>query len=173
MLLCCREKANQINRPFPSSSGPLFQNEGRGAAFDKGIIFHSHANKTYFHKKGCAPSLILKVRVFGTRKWPVSMSSLLWLVTTQPTFLKYFWCSRFSKQAEILKLSSSSPPTRTRVAKYPITTSKKIKIKLIKQSQLKEWQYTIFQANIQLFWSYGKIFIAEYYYDTIDLLDIL
>ena len=40
------------------------------------IIFHSHANKTYFHKKSCAPSLILKVRVFGTRKWPVSVSSL-------------------------------------------------------------------------------------------------
>ena len=24
-------------------------------------IFHSHGNKTHFHKKGCAPSLILKV----------------------------------------------------------------------------------------------------------------
>ena len=35
------------------------------------IIFHSHANKTHLHKKGCAPSLILKVRVFGTRKWPI------------------------------------------------------------------------------------------------------
>ena len=33
------------------------------------IIFHSHAFKTHFHKKGSAPSLILKVRVFGTRKW--------------------------------------------------------------------------------------------------------
>ena len=33
------------------------------------IIFHSHANKTHFHQKGCAPSLILKVRVFETRKW--------------------------------------------------------------------------------------------------------
>ena len=30
-------------------------------------FFHSHANKTHFHNKGCAPSLILKVRVFGTR----------------------------------------------------------------------------------------------------------
>ena len=37
------------------------------------IIFHFHANKTHFHKKGCAPSLILKVRVFGTRKWPIGM----------------------------------------------------------------------------------------------------
>ena len=51
------------NRPFPSSPGPLFQNEGRCSAFDMDITFHSHANKTHFHKKGCAPSLILKVRV--------------------------------------------------------------------------------------------------------------
>ena len=36
------------------------------------IIFHSHANETHFHKKGCAPSLILKVRVCGTRKWPIN-----------------------------------------------------------------------------------------------------
>ena len=35
------------------------------------ITFHSHANKPYLHNKGCAPSLILKVRVFGTRKWPI------------------------------------------------------------------------------------------------------
>ena len=55
----------------PSSPGPLFQNEGRCSAFDMEIIFHSQANKTHFHKKGCAPSLILKVRVFGTRNWPI------------------------------------------------------------------------------------------------------
>ena len=46
----------QINfknpQPFPSSPGPLFQNEGRWcSAFDMEIIFHSHANKTHFHKK--------------------------------------------------------------------------------------------------------------------------
>ena len=55
--------AAEFNRPFPSSPGPLFQNEGKCSAFDKEIIFHSHANKIRFHKKGCAPSLILKVRV--------------------------------------------------------------------------------------------------------------
>ena len=58
-------------RLFQSSPGPLFQNEGRCSAFDLEIIFYSHANKTHFHKKGCAPSLILKVRVFGVRKWPI------------------------------------------------------------------------------------------------------
>ena len=36
------------------------------------IIFHSHTNKTPFHKKGCELFLILKVRVFGTRKWPIN-----------------------------------------------------------------------------------------------------
>ena len=29
------------------------------------MIFHSHANKTHFHKKVCALGLILKMRVFG------------------------------------------------------------------------------------------------------------
>ena len=56
------------NRPFPSSPGPLFQNEGKCSAFDMEMIFHPHANKTPFHWKGCAPSLILKVTVFGARK---------------------------------------------------------------------------------------------------------
>ena len=56
---------------IPSSTGPLFQNEGSCSAFNMEIIFHSHANKTHFHKKGCAPSLILKVRGFGIRKWPI------------------------------------------------------------------------------------------------------
>ena len=58
-------------RPFPSSPGPLFQNEARCSAFDMQIIFHYHANKTHFHEKGCALSLILKVRVFGTQTWPI------------------------------------------------------------------------------------------------------
>ena len=41
------------------------------AAFDMEMIFHSHANETHFHKEDCALGLILKVRVFGTRKWPI------------------------------------------------------------------------------------------------------
>ena len=41
------------------------------------IILYSHANKTHFQKKGCAPSLILKVRVFGTRKWPIPLGTIV------------------------------------------------------------------------------------------------
>ena len=48
--------------------GPLYQNEVKCTALDVEMIFHSHTNKTHFHKKGCALGLILKVRVFGTRK---------------------------------------------------------------------------------------------------------
>ena len=59
------------NRPFPSSPRPLYQNEVTSSAFNMEMIFHSHANKTHFHKNGCALGLIFKVRVFGTRKWPI------------------------------------------------------------------------------------------------------
>ena len=59
------------SRPFPSSPGPLYQNEVKCSAFDMQTILHCHANKTHFHKKGCALSLVLKVRDSGTRKWPI------------------------------------------------------------------------------------------------------
>jgi len=80
--------ASPMKRRFPSSPGALFQNEGRCSAFDMEISFHSHANKTHFRKKGCAPSTILKVRVFGTRKWPI--------ITLVLTAAKFFVC--FSSQ---------------------------------------------------------------------------
>ena len=35
------------------------------------MTFYSHANKTRFHKKGFGLSLVLRVRIFGTRKWPI------------------------------------------------------------------------------------------------------
>ena len=54
--------------PFLSSAGPLYQNEVRCPAFDMEMFFHSHGSKTRFHKKGCALGLILKVRLFRTRK---------------------------------------------------------------------------------------------------------
>ena len=62
---------NSGNKPLPSFPGPLYQNEVKCSAFDMEMIFHSHANITHFDKKGCALGLILKVRVFGTRKWPI------------------------------------------------------------------------------------------------------
>ena len=63
--------ARDFNRPFPSSLRPLYQNEVKCSAFDLQMSFHCNANKTRFHKKGCALSLTLKVRVFGTPKWPI------------------------------------------------------------------------------------------------------
>ena len=63
------------------------------------IIFHSHANKTHFHKKGCAPSLILKVRVFGSRKWPIACQrpnhSATWLsfaICVRVHVAQNYWC---------------------------------------------------------------------------------
>ena len=46
---------------------PLYQKEVKCSAFDMEMIVPSHANKTHFHRKGCALGLISKVRVFRTR----------------------------------------------------------------------------------------------------------
>ena len=71
-----------IIRPFPSSTEPLYQNKVKCSAFDMEITFHSRANKTHFYKKGFALGLILKVRVFGSRKYGSLFTSnklsLLW-----------------------------------------------------------------------------------------------
>ena len=40
------------NRPFPSPPRPPYQNEVKCSAFDMEMIFHCHASKTVFHKKG-------------------------------------------------------------------------------------------------------------------------
>ena len=66
-------RAGQLlaNRPFPSSKKSHFQNEAKCEAIDVKMIFNYYANKTHFHNKGFALSLVLKVRFFGTRKWPI------------------------------------------------------------------------------------------------------
>ena len=60
------------NTSFPSSTGPLYQNEVKCSAFDIKMIFNSNANKTHFHKKGFELGLILKMRIFRTQKWPIN-----------------------------------------------------------------------------------------------------
>ena len=37
------------------------------------MIFNYDANKTHFHNKGFALSLVLKVRFYGTRKWRIQI----------------------------------------------------------------------------------------------------
>ena len=49
------------------------------------------ANRAAVHKKGCALGLILKVRVFGTRKWPIgSLLSIFTCFKILQSLLK-FW----------------------------------------------------------------------------------
>ena len=57
--------------PFPSSKKSHFQSEAKCEAIDMKMIFNYDANKTHFHNKGFALSLVLKATFFGTRKWPI------------------------------------------------------------------------------------------------------
>ena len=60
------------NRPFPSSLGPLYQNEVRCSTFLVEMSFICMRMKNHFHIKGWAPNLVLIQRSRGTRKWPVT-----------------------------------------------------------------------------------------------------
>ena len=66
-------KAGQdSNRPFPSSKKSHFQNEGKCKTFIVKMSFICIIIKKHFHVNGFALSLALKVRFFGTRKWPIA-----------------------------------------------------------------------------------------------------
>ena len=54
------------SKPFLTCHKPLFQSEAKCEAIDMKTTFNSHANKTHFHKKGFALSLVLIMRVFET-----------------------------------------------------------------------------------------------------------
>ena len=62
------DRKSVTNTPFPSSSGPQYQNEVKCSAFDMEMIFHSYASKTQFHKKGCPLGLVLNL-VIGITKF--------------------------------------------------------------------------------------------------------
>lgn len=55
-------------RPFWSCSNPLLQTRRANAKLYENVI------QTNFHKKDFALGLVLKVKIFGTRKWPITDS---------------------------------------------------------------------------------------------------
>ena len=65
-------------RPFSSCLEPPSQSEASCESVDKKMILYSHATACHFHKKGFALSLVLKTRVFGTRKRPITIRKQVW-----------------------------------------------------------------------------------------------
>ena len=70
-----------LNRPFPSSKKSHFQNEAKCETFVLKMSFICIIIENHFHINGFPLSLVLKVRFFGTRKWPI-----LGLHMTSPKF---------------------------------------------------------------------------------------
>ena len=64
------------NRPFPNSKKSHFQNEAKCETFVVKMSFICIIIKTHFHNKGFTLSLALKVRFFGTRKWPIRSTQM-------------------------------------------------------------------------------------------------
>ena len=69
-----------LNRPFPSSKKSHFQSETKCEAIDMKMSLNYDANKTHFQNKGFALSLVLKVKFFGTQKWPLVLFELLIII---------------------------------------------------------------------------------------------
>ena len=69
-----------LNRPFPSSKKSHFQSETKCEAIDMKMSFNYDANKTHFQNKGFALSLVLKLKFFGTQKWPLVLFELLIII---------------------------------------------------------------------------------------------
>ena len=65
-----------LNRPncLKLSQSLCFRAKLSGKSLIWNGFFYFHANKTHFHNQGFALSLVLKVSVFGTRKWPIVFS---------------------------------------------------------------------------------------------------
>ena len=59
------------NRPLPSSKNPPFQNEARCTTFLVKMSFICMRIENDLHIKGWAPTLVLKQRPGGTRKWTI------------------------------------------------------------------------------------------------------
>ena len=58
------------------------------------MIFNYDANKTHFHNKGFALRLVLKVRFFETRKWPIGLISIADKYSSVSVLFwygKFFW----------------------------------------------------------------------------------
>ena len=67
----------RINRPFPSSI-THFQSEAKCEAIDMKMIFNYDANKTHFHNKGFALSLVLQSEI----SWNSEMAYSVYRKTT-------------------------------------------------------------------------------------------
>ena len=78
--------APSANRPFPRFAEPLFQREAKCESINMTMVFYFHANKIHFRKKGFAFSHVLKVRVFGTRRWSIKSCDALSLSPSCPPF---------------------------------------------------------------------------------------
>ena len=66
----------ELNRPFPSSKKSHSQNEAKCETFVVKMSFICIIIKNHFHINGFALRLALKVRFFGTRKWPIILAFL-------------------------------------------------------------------------------------------------
>lgn len=76
------------------------------------MIFYYHSNKSYFHKKGFAIGLVLSVKVFGTRKWPIVLflQNFFYITSTDQNWLKIVLDNNRSTYRSFSSCQNPHPP---------------------------------------------------------------
>ena len=98
MTPSCKWPIGYMNRPFPNSKKSRFQSEAKCEAIDMEMIVNYNVNKTHFHNKSFALSIVLKVRYFGTRKWPIEICENVVLSKN-----RYFYDNNKQKTLKLIK----------------------------------------------------------------------
>lgn len=61
------------NKPYFRGAPSLCSSETKAEAIIDLIMFlYYYANESHYHQKGFTLGFVLKLRVFGTRKWPMA-----------------------------------------------------------------------------------------------------
>ena len=132
------------NRPFLSCLKPLFQIEAKCQAIDTKMIFYSLANKTHFHKKGFALSLVLNVSFWTDWKWNGQLNLSHSLPSLK--FIVFLYCSPYV----IIIFQSHNQQLKTEVSRYKRKFSEaqvqatKVKQETIKGTERPSPIYTLF-----------------------------
>ena len=101
-----------LNRPYPSSWNPHFQNEAKCSTFLVKMSFIGMRIKNHFHIKGWELNLVLKQRPGGTWKWPIVtfFTFVLYVKRQSQAFPQFLREKPWERVTRLISNNTSSQP---------------------------------------------------------------
>ena len=145
------------------------------------MIFHSHANKPHFHKKGCVLGLVLKVRVYelGTGLLPSMCSAHMHITELKKNWPQKSWKNRENATKSTLHkvMNNALIPVFEKIppwpAKFPLHSHETVRpLYQPTQSKSNKKKYGIAKLSkivihsIAMLWKWAKKNCVLYLYDS-------